>query len=81
MKSLNWGRANNRQKKWWRDQEHMQVPIKPPKVVAASTTVICPQGQMGRVVDHVHGLNVVVNAQGQVIGHFATADLKPYKPK
>jgi hypothetical protein len=50
-------------------------------MVPTSTTVICPQGQMGRVVEHEHGLNVVVNALGQVIGHFATADLKPYQPK
>ncbi len=59
----------------------MRQPIVRPKLVPTSTTVLCPQGQMGRVVDHEHGLNVVVNALGQVIGNFATADLKLYKPK
>ena len=81
MRSINWTRVDQVRKRWRRDKEHMPVPVVQPKVVKTSTTVICPQGQMGRVVDHAHGLNVVVDAFGQVIGHFSTADLKQYKLK
>lgn len=81
MSKTNWSRHAIKCKAGQWGQKHFVTPLAQTKVVPVSTNVICPHGQIGRVVDHRHGLNVVINATGTVIGSFATADLRPYPPK
>ncbi len=54
------------------------VPVQK-KVFPASTNVTCPDGRIGRVVNHKQGLNVVIDQFGNVIGNFATSELKIWK--
>lgn len=80
MDGTNWNKVWKRKQQ---DRERRQRPIsiKAAAFVPLSTNVLCPDGTIGRVAKHQHGLNVVINRQGDVIGSFATTDLKPWKPE
>ena len=80
MDGTNWTKVWKR-KQQDRERRQRSISIKKAAFVPLKTNVLCPDGTVGRVVKHEHGLNIVINGQGHVIGSFATADLKLWKPE
>jgi hypothetical protein len=75
--SINWSKVR---KKKLQDRQMLQrsIQMNQAKYIPEGTNVRCPNGNMGRVVKHQNGLNVVINSGGNVLGSFATSDLRPW---